>query len=89
MEILLALVVGTLCIVCFFVGAKVGQTVSRGETLEVPELNPVKVIRESREHRKEERERRLEQNRMDVILQNIESYDGTGLGQKDVPGGDM
>lgn len=89
MEILLALVVGTLCIVCFFVGAKVGQTVSRGETLEVPELNPVKVIRESREQRKEERERRLEQNRMDVILQNIESYDGTGLGQKDVPGGDM
>ena len=88
MEILLVLTVGTLCIACFFVGAKVGQTVSRGETLEVPELNPVKIIRETRERRQEEREQRLEQDRMDVILQNIEIYDGTGLGQKDVPGGD-
>lgn len=88
MEILLALVVGTLCIVCFFVGAKVGQTVSRGETIEVPELNPVKIVRESRERRQEAQERRKEERRLDVILQNIESYDGTGLGQKDVPGGD-
>ena len=88
MEILLALVVGTLCIVCFFVGAKVGQTVSRGETLEVPELNPVKVVKENRERKLAEQEQRREQTRMEVIMQNIESYDGTGLGQKDVPGGD-
>lgn len=88
MEILLTLVVGTLCIVCFFVGAKVGQTVSRGETIEVPELNPVKIIRENRERRQEEWEQRRENKRTDIILQNIESYDGTGLGQKDVPGGD-
>lgn len=88
MEILLVLVVGTLCIVCFFVGAKVGQTVSRGETVEVPELNPVKVMRENRERKLAEEEQRKEQTRMEIIMQNIESYDGTGLGQKDVPGGD-
>ena len=86
MEILLALVVGTLCIVCFFVGAKVGQTVSRGETLEVP--HPVKAIKESYERKQEEREQRKAQTRMDVIMQNIESYDGTGMGQMDVPGGE-
>ena len=88
MEILLALVVGTLCIVCLIVGVKVGQTVSRGETLEVPELNPVKVMKENRERKLAEREQQREQTRMEVIMQNIESYDGTGLGQKDVPGGE-
>lgn len=86
MEILLALVVGTLCIVCFFVGAKVGQAVSRGETVEAP--HPVKVMRENRERKLAEEEQRKEQTRMEIIMQNIESYDGTGLGQKDVPGGD-
>lgn len=86
MEILLALVVGTLCIVCFFVGAKVGQTVCRGETVEAP--HPVKVMRENRERKLAEEEQRKEQTRMEIIMQNIESYDGTGLGQKDVPGGD-
>ena len=88
MEILLTLVVGTLCIVCFFVGAKVGQTVSRGEKLETPELNPVKAMKENRERKLEEQEQRRKQTRMEVIMQNIEAYDGTGLGQKDVPGGE-
>lgn len=88
MEILLTLVVGTLCIVCFLAGAKVGQTVSHSEPLKIPELNPVKAIKKNREKKQAEQEERLEQDRMEIILQNIESYDGTGFGQKDVPGGD-
>ena len=81
MEILLALVVGTLCIVCFFVGAKVGQTVSKGETIETPTLNPIKAIREHQERKAAEEE----QNKLDIILNNIERYDGTSNGQEDVP----
>ena len=81
MDILLALVVGTLCIVCFFVGAKVGQTVSKGETITTPELNPIKIIRENQDRKAAEEE----QNKLDVILKNIERYDGTGNGQEDVP----
>ena len=81
MEILLALVVGTLCIACFFVGAKVGQTVSNGEPIELPEVNPMKLIQERREKKAAEEEK----NRLDTIIRNVDRYDGTGLGQEDVP----
>ena len=80
MEILLALVVGTLCIVCFFVGARIGQKVNNEEKLEVPSLNPMQAIREA----KDRKEARREQSMLDTIMQNIEAYDGTGAGQKDV-----
>ena len=46
MEILTILVVGTLCIACFLIGAKVGQATSKGEPIELPSLNPMKAIRE-------------------------------------------
>lgn len=81
MEILLALVVGTLCIACFFVGAKVGQQVSKGETIETPSLNPIKAIQEHQE-RKAAKE---EQDKIDTVLRNVERYDGTSFGQEDVP----
>lgn len=82
MIILLAIaLVGTLNIACFFIGAKIGQKVSRGETIEAP--NPIKTLSEHRE----KKETRREQEKIDIIMQNIESYDGTSYGQKDVPKG--
>ena len=81
MEIALALVVGTLCIVCFLIGAKVGQQVSRGEKIETPTLNPIKAIQE----RQDKKAAQQEQEKMDTILRNIETYDGTARGQEDVP----
>ena len=83
MYILTIIVVGTLNIVCFFVGAKVGQTVSRDEKLTMPKinLNPMKAYREHRELKEAE----IEKNRMDIILGNIERYDGTANCQEDVP----
>lgn len=81
MDILTILVVGTLDIVCFFIGAKVGQTVSRGETIEVPTINPIKIYNEHIDRKEQENE----QKRIDTILHNIENYDGTANGQKDVP----
>ena len=81
MDILTILVVGTLNIVCFFIGAKVGQTVSKGETIEVPTINPIKAYNEHKDRQEQERE----QKRLDVILRNIENFDGTANGQEDVP----
>lgn len=82
--IILLAVVGTLNVVCFFIGAKVGQTVVKGETLEAPKLpNPIEKIKEHREKKETERE----QERLDAIMRNIESYDGTSAGQEDVPKG--
>ena len=81
MTALTILVTGTLCIACFYIGAKVGQTASKGEAIEIPTINPVTIIHEHREKKAAEEEK----NRMDTILRNIDSYDGTGIGQEDVP----
>ena len=84
MDILLILVVGTLNVVCFFIGAKVGQTVAKGKEIEVPKLpNPVTAYKAHIEAKEVE----AEKNRLEVILGNIERYDGTGSGQEDVPRG--
>lgn len=79
--ILIILVSGTLNAVCFFIGAKIGQKVSKGETIEAPTLNPMKAIRE----REERKEADKESERLEIILQNIENYDGSPNGQRDVP----
>ena len=83
MEVLLLLVAGTLNVVCFFIGAKVGQMVVKGEKIEMPALNPLNIIREHRDKKEAE----LAQERIDTIMRNIETYDGTAHGQEDVPRG--
>lgn len=82
-SILLIAVVGTLNVVCFFIGAKVGQTVAKGKEIVAPNLSPVTAYKAHREAKEAE----AEKNRLDVILANIERYDGTGIGQEDVPRG--
>lgn len=82
MEVLLVLVVAAACIVCFLIGAKVGQTVSKGEEIKLPTVNPLELVQEHREKRAAQEER----DKVETILRNIESYDGTGYGQEDVPG---
>lgn len=78
--ILLVLEIGMLCIVCFFIGAKVGQKVSKGEDIKIP--NPVEIIDNVKE-RKEYREEQIEnQKEFNTNLDNINNYDGTGLGQR-------
>ena len=83
MEILLVLTTGALCIACFFVGAKVGQKVSRGEDITLPKIDPMQPIREMQERKEADREK----ERMEAILRNIDNYDGTEQGQEDIPRG--
>lgn len=77
----LVLVIGILCIVCFFIGAKVGQKVVRQETITLPNLNPIKAIEEHRE----KQETNKENEKKETIWKNLERYDGTSAGQEDVP----
>ena len=83
MEVLQLLVIGAMNILCFMIGAKVGQTVAKGENVELPNVNPLKAYREH-EARKEAQ---FEQDRLEAIMRNIESFDGTANGQKDIPRG--
>jgi uncharacterized protein YneF (UPF0154 family) len=79
-NILMILILGALNIVCFFVGAKIGQKVVKGESVEMPSVNPIKAIREHNEKKSAE----IEQDKLDKIMRNIERYDGTSKGQEDV-----
>lgn len=83
MEILLILTVGTLNIVCFFIGAKVGQKVAKGEEVKLDIPNPIEIIREHNDKREAEKE----QDRIEAIMRNIERYDGTAEGQEEIPRG--
>lgn len=82
MEVLL---LGIMClanILCFVIGAKVGQTVSKGERVELPSIDPMKAARE----RQERREAEKAQEWADAVMHNIDNYNGTAEGQRDIPG---
>lgn len=65
----------------FVMGAKIGQKTIKGETIETPKIpNPVKAIEEY----KESKEYKEKQERFNNMMDNINNYDGTGLGQKDI-----
>lgn len=85
MEVLIigifAIVFGIMNAVCFMLGAKVGQTVSKGEKVEMPTINPIKIAKEHQAKKEAE----MEQDRLDIILRNVECYNGTSQGQEDVP----
>ena len=83
MEVLTLAVFGLANIFCFLLGANIGQKVVKGEKVEMPNLNPLGAIREHYSKREAEKE----QERLDTILENIETYDGTSNGQRDVPRG--
>lgn len=80
MTALIILIVGALNVACFLIGAKIGQKVARDETIELPELNPMKLISDIQQRKEETKAQR----EYDTILENIEIYDGTPAGQKDV-----
>ena len=83
MEALLLLVMGAMNIACFVIGAKVGQKVSKGEEIKMPAVNPMDAYKAH----KAKQEAQREQEMFDTIVQNIEAYDGTPNGQKDLPRG--
>lgn len=65
-------------IACLIVGTKVGQKAYRGEDIRLP--NPV----EKAQAYKDSQEYRKEQAAVETMLHNIDVYDGTGIGQKDI-----
>jgi hypothetical protein len=81
MEVITILAMGFVCAACFLLGAKVGQAVSKGEKVELP--NPVKAVEDHRAKKEAE----FAQSKIDTILRNIENYDGTSYGQEEVPRG--
>ena len=73
------IIVSILNIVCFLIGALVGQRVFERKPVIV---NPIKEIKEI----KEEKEISKEEQRFKDIADNIDAYNGTSIGQKRIGG---
>ena len=82
--ILLIAVNGFFFSLCFILGAKVGQKVVRGEEIETPKISALNPLKMYEEHKEKEAVKQ-EMDKLEVILNNIEKYDGTEKGQEDVP----
>lgn len=80
-EVLLVLSTGSICLLAFYFGSILG----RGEQIPNKEINMPNPLKIYREHQ-DKKEAQKEQERIDIIMQNIDSYDGTANGQKDIPG---
>lgn len=79
--IALVIITGISNILCFLIGVNVRQKVDKGEEVKLPNVNPVEVYHEH----KERQEQKLKASQREVLLRNIERYDGTSIGQEDIP----
>lgn len=76
-------IVGIMNILCFFIGARTGQKVIKNEPIVVK--TPMEVVKEKIETRAAKREQEVQDEIIDTIQHNIDIYDGTAMGQKDIP----
>ena len=76
MNTVMILAIGFVCMACFLTGVNVGQKVVKGEEVKLPVMKPVEKAPVQQEEKK---------SQLDIILQNIDNYDGTDQGQVDVP----
>ena len=72
---------GVFIILAYTLGLKNGQKLKNNEEIKIPELNPIKIVR----NEIETFEQKKKQDAYDTMMANIDNYDGTGLGQKDIP----
>ena len=72
---------GVFIILSYTLGLKNGQKLKNEEEIKIPEINPVKIVR----NEIETFEQKKKQDAYDTMMANIDNYDGTGIGQKDIP----
>lgn len=78
--VLLLLLMGVMNLLAFLIGAKTAQKADKGEEIKLPTLNPMKAYQEHRE----QVEASKEQERQNIMLENINNYKGDGTGQRDI-----
>lgn len=66
-------------IICFFLGAKIGQMVVKNEPIQIE--SPIQKIENHFQKKEEDKNQEI----METISHNIDVYDGTSIGQKDIP----
>lgn len=76
--IMLVFMTGSFCVLSFLVGvlSSLGRKIN---------LNPIENYKEQKEIKKQIRINDLEQRQVATMMENIDNYDGTSTGQKDIP----
>ena len=67
----------------FIIGLHYGSKIKSGEIIEVP--NPIRKVKEHKQIKKIEKKLDKEALIEEINLANIDSYDGTELGQQNFP----
>ena len=83
--IILCALFGTFILGSFTIGLSFGVKLRNNEKIEIPNLNPVKAVKKAVNESKQERENEKEKTLFEIEMANIDSYDGTGFGQKELP----
>ena len=68
-----------LIFLAFITGLHYGSKVKNNETIEIP--SPARIVKEHKLNKIQDKEQEIEE----INIYNIDSYDGTELGQKDFP----
>ena len=76
--IMLVFMTGSFCVLSFLVGvlSSLGRKIN---------LNPIENYKEHKEIKEQIRINDLEQRQVATMMENIDNYDGTSTGQKDIP----
>lgn len=74
--IMLVFMTGSFCVISFLIGAGRNNKVN---------LNPVEAYKEHKEIKEQIKTNNLTQKQVAVMMENIDNYDGTATGQKDIP----
>lgn len=81
--IVFSTILGVFIIIAFTIGLIFGVGLRNNKEIRVP--NPIKMIEEKKQEKKEQEIQNKQQTIMEMNLANIEAYDGTEFGQKDIP----
>ena len=79
--ILFCSIFGLFNLAAYTLGLRNGQKIAKKEEIKMPNINPIRIIQEE----KVKQEIAKEQEIVDIMLENINNYDGTGLGQREIP----
>lgn len=79
--IIICTIFGVFIMASFGFGMNFAMKVMKGQEVKIELPNPIKKINEHKEMKEVERV----QDKLDIIAENIDNYDGTGLGQKEIP----
>ena len=71
---------GAFILLSYTLGLRNGQKLSNHQEVKMPNVNIPKKIKEYQQSKEEEKEQR----KLNKILNNIEKYDGTSIGQEEV-----